>query len=352
MMVIGDWPFSHSELTAALRRYLQDQTLVVDGVLEEPLEFRSAAGVIRGLGVDVVRAGHAEHYSYIFKQPKQATVVGTQGAGWREIGLYRSLASHIPLTIPELVTGAPDGDWLIVEPYHSAVSAEAWTADNYRQAVINLARLHERFWALDQDLSFFPWLGRPLNAELEMYLLAAARALETIVAQGAPAVVARSIERLTSLARLISHGDVVAKVLLGAPQTLAHGDYWPGNISVDEDGNQIVYDWASSSIGPGTLDLVTLVYKSKWLLGANCLQEDELIELYRREIFVRTKYEWHDREWECHWAFSLMWRFVQQWFVALASNDPTFDEARQAEFAKVWLDPVVADCDRWLGKLQ
>ncbi|NIN93720.1 MAG: phosphotransferase, partial [Anaerolineae bacterium] len=47
-----------------------------------------------------------------------------------------------------------------------------------------------------------------------------------------------------------------------APNTLLHGDYWPGNIAVLGDQRQIVYDWQLAGVGPGVIDLLVFVNKS------------------------------------------------------------------------------------------
>lgn len=346
------WPFTASELTAALRRYLADPTLAVLEVREEPLRARRASGRLRGVGIDVERAGHQEHYSYVVKEPKSTTNIGLDGAGWREIGLYRSLAAQLPVAVPELVTGDAAGSWLMLEPHPSRVDLNSWTADNYRRAVVNLAHLHDRFWGLDEDLSVYPWLGRPLTSESEMHLLAAAKAMETIVLRGAPPIIAGSVARLAGLARLIAQGDFVAKLLQSTPQTLLHGDYWPGNISVDEDGQQVVYDWAMVSIGPGVLDLVVFINMIQLTRSSLPVAPSELIAIYRGELTARTRHHWTQREWDCLWDFAQMWRFVQQWFGRLSVwGDPPSDYSDEA-VERVWIEPILEAVGRWLSKLQ
>src|SRR3990172_11768401 len=101
------WPFTPAQLTAGLRRYLGDATVQLLEIREEPLKVARAVGLIRGLGVDLERAGHRESYSYLLKEPLRTTLHGLAGIGRREVGLYRTLATQIPFPVPELVIGDP-----------------------------------------------------------------------------------------------------------------------------------------------------------------------------------------------------------------------------------------------------
>jgi len=347
--VTSVWPFTTAELTAALRRYLAEASLRILKISEEPIETRQALGLIRGLGLDVERAGHEEHYSYLLKEP-QATRLGLAGAGRREVGLYRSLTSQLTLAVPELVASDSSGAWLVLEPYPTEVQPEYWTADHYRQAVVSLAKLHDRFWNLGEDLMVYPWLGRPLTAELNVYVMAAAQAMEIIVQRGTPTAITHSLRFATTLARLISEADIVARFLQSTPQTLLHGDYWPGNISIDEDGRQVVYDWQMVSVGPGVIDLLVLINNSQMLLSPLPVEPAELVELYRREIATHTGKTWSQVEWEFLWDFSMMWRFVQEWFSLLAR--PPKHNIHDYLLEQVWLEPLDRAVYRWMKHLQ
>ncbi|MBI3241427.1 MAG: aminoglycoside phosphotransferase family protein [Chloroflexi bacterium] len=343
------WPFTTAELTAALRRYLADASLRVLQISEEPIEVRHALGLIRGVGLDVVRADHEEHYSYILKEP-QATRLGLAGAGRREVGLYRSLTSQLTLTVPELVASDSNGAWLILEPYPTEVPPEHWTADHYRQAVIDLARLHDRFWNLGEDLQAYAWLGRPLTGDFAVYVMAAAQAMEIIIERGAPTAITDSLRFATTLARLISEAEIVSRFLQSATHTLLHGDYWPGNISIDEDGRHVVYDWQMVSVGPGVMDLLVLINNSRMLLPPLPVEPAELVELYRREIAARTGKTWTQVEWEFLWDFSMMWRFVQEWLSLLAQ--PTQQPIHNYLLEQIWLEPLDRAVYRWMKYLQ
>ncbi len=325
------FPFNQSELTAALRRYLDEADVDVLAYRVEELDARSSRGVIRGLGVDLTRANHQEHYSYILKEPHESIQ--------REIGLYRSLVSQLPFAIPQLVGANASNNWLLLEPYPTEVRAEDWTAEEYRRATINLARLHDRFWGLSEDLSVYPWLAHPLTRDFEACTMASARAMELIVARGSPALIAESLNVTTHIAHTLSHADEIARVLRTLPPTLLHGDYWPGNISIDEDGDQIVYDWQAVGLGPGILDLVALINYSVVWLSPLPVDPQELIRLYRDQLAAAGRAAWTDDEWQRLWNFAILWWFIQEGLIALTKplTDPQLERVNRN-----WIEPMIA----------
>jgi hypothetical protein len=274
------WPFTDIELTAGLRRYLADPKLRVVGVEEEPAPVLLASTPARGIGIEVERWNHREHYSYMLTQPNNIRY-GLPGGGRHEIGFHRSISLTLPIARPELVAADPRGSWLLLEPYPSLTPAAEWTANDYRQAVINLAGFHDQFWGLHEDLAVYPWVSFPLEKDFETVCRAAAAAVETMVHHGLPHSLCSSIERMSAVAQLLTQADHVAAVLQTAPQTLLHGDYWPGNIVIDEDANHLAYDWQAISVGPGILDLVNFVNKSRANFDTLPVDMTELIWLYR-----------------------------------------------------------------------
>jgi hypothetical protein len=325
------FPFNQSELTAALRRYLGESDVDVVSYTVERIAARPARGAIRGLGVDLIRADHHEHYSYILKEPHELA--------HREIGLYRALTSQLPFTIPQLVGADVANNWLLLEPYPTEVPAEAWTADHYRGAIINLARLHDRFWGLSEDLSVYPWLGHPLTRDFEACTMASARAMETIIARGSPALIAESLHITTHIAHALSHADEIAQTLRNLPPTLLHGDYWPGNISIDEDGDQFIYDWQAVSLGPGILDLAAFIGNSLVWFSPLPIDTQEMIHLYRQHLAAAGRAVWSDDEWQRLWNFAVLWRFLQEWLIALSTP---MTESQLDCANRVWVEPMIA----------
>jgi hypothetical protein len=344
-----DWPFTPLELTAGLRRYLADPTLRVLEVVEEPVEIRLPSTPTRGVGIDVERANHFEHYSYLLTQPKRVRL-GLPGWGRREVGFHRTITPPLPFALPELVTADSDGKWIMLEPYSPSIATSEWTANEYRQAVISLSHFHDRFWGLAEDLSVYPWVAFPLANDFETVCLAAAKAVETIVQNGCMPVLCGSLERMTAVARLITQADSIARVLQSAPQTLLHGNYWPGNISIDEDRRYVVYDWQSVGVGPGILDLLAFVLQSQRSLSPLPIEPTEMISLYRYALATVTGVRWTDEEWERLWDYAVMWRFLQEQLPELADPEVTGRKERDEQLETLWLDPMTTAADRWLEK--
>lgn len=344
------WPFPLSELTAGLRRHFGQPRLRVQRIWECPLDSKPGTGTLRGLSVEVDEGPESNPRlcEFVVKEPVGTTRAGLAGAGLREIGVYRALAALLPLGTPMLIAADPSGAWLILERVPSERSPEAWTPDDYRNAVTDLALLHDRFWGLEEDLSIYPWLGRPLNGDFEIHIRAAASAVERMVYQDAPSVITESVERLNALARLLGESERVAAPLRAAPQTLLHGDYWPGNIVVRPGGRRMVLDWQMAGIGPGVLDLAVFVQNSRWWYGELPGPPEGLIALYRAKLAAQSGRAWTDEEWALLWEHALMWRFLQEWLDLLAAMPRPLVEARAELLEAVWLRPVMEAIERRL----
>ena len=349
------WPFPVSELTAGLRRRLQHPGLRVLEMWQEPMPGRSGIGTLRGLGVEVQwqlpgpRADqNRQRMSFVVKEPVGATRAGLAGVGLREVGLYKSLAGQLPLATPGLIAADPAGGWLVMERLPPGRPTEAWTAADYRAAAAALARLHDRFWGLEEDLSYYPWLGRPLTADFAIHLQAAQAATERIVQQSAPSILAAQPTRLKALRHMLAHAEQVIEPLRHAPQTLLHGDYWPGNLSILPDGRIAAFDWQLSGLGPGVIDLLVLINNGRWWAGDLPVQPGDLVTDYRAALAAAPGYEWPDDQWKLLWDHALMWRFMQEWLDLLAAMPAALVEARAPLLDEIWVRPVTEAIERRL----
>lgn len=345
------WPFSFSDLTAGLRKVRRDPSLLVQDVRPMTIPFqRPAIGRVRGLEVDFRSRQGDDSVALVVKEPVGSTRLGLAGVGRREVGVYRHLAPQLPMRMPGFVAGSPLGDWLLLEAIGFGPASSRWSPDIYRQALDELIQLHDRFWGLGEDLTNFPWLGRPLEGDFEIHLVAANHALDTIVRQGAPASLAGSEARLALLRRLTEEAEAIAAPLRRQRATLLHGDYWPGNIALDRDRRLIVYDWQLTAIGPPILDLLTFVKKTEWWFPHAPLSARQMVTHYRAGLAGLGDQQWSDAEWETLWDHALLWRFLQEWLDLLAAIPESLLAASVDQLETVWLEPVAAALERTLSR--
>jgi len=345
------WPFSRADLTAGLRRSLRDLTLQVSEV--QPMAIssrRPSIGALRGLQVKY-RGNQGEgSCRLVVKEPRGTTRTGLAGAGRREVGVYQFLSGQLPLILPALITASPTGDWLLLEAVPPARDASRWQRRDYMKAIEALVALHDRFWALGEDLNAFTWLSRPITKDFEVHVTAGTHAVETILYRGEPASLAKAPEKMQVLKSLTDKAELIIAPLRKEASTLLHGDYWPGNISVMKDGSQIVYDWQLTAIGPAILDLLVFIKKSVWWFDSLPIDEQEIIEYYRKLMERRIGVTWSDEDWERLWEHALMWRFIQEWLDLLAASPDPVLLSRAEQLEKVWLKPVLAAVEKRLGE--
>ena len=331
------WPFSKADLAAGLRRFFNDPTIWVSEV--EPLSpshVRPSIGRVRAAAIQYKGEIAKGSCRLIVKEPRGTTRTGLAGAGRREVGVYRHLASEIPVKFPKLIGASEAGDWMILEELKPIRPPEDWEAADYEYSISALVGLHDRFWGLAEDLAAFPWLSRPLDSDFEIHVTAAANSLERIVDQGR---LANWPDRVHTLAHLILNADKVIEPLMHQPFTLLHGDYWPGNISIREDG-QFVFDWQMAAVGPAILDVVTFILKSEWWFGELPSDRNRIIKAYRRELKELSAFGWEQETWDLLWDHALMWRFLQEWMDLLAASPTTLLQTRSELLERIWFEPL------------
>lgn len=346
------WPFSGANLAAGLRRYVGDASLRVESVSRVRMAHRRPAiGRLDSILVEYRGEKGRGSCELVVKEPHGTTRTGLAGAGRREIGVYRSLAPQLPVRTPELVEASSSGDWLLLEALDPVREAANWTSADYHEAITGLARIHDRFWNLGEDLEAFAWLGRPLTADYEIHVRAAEYAIERMVHVGQPEPLAGAPERMKTFSRVTAEASKVVEPLRGESFTLLHGDYWPGNIAVINDGVQVVYDWQLASVGPAVMDLLVFATKTAWWFRDPPVALEDLVAHYREELRVRTGLIYEEEKWRKLWDHALMWRFLQEWIDLLAATPNPLLLTRADELDEIWLDPVREALDRQFGPL-
>jgi hypothetical protein len=357
------WPFTNAQLTAGLRRYFTDSSLQIMSISELPLPRPAnslAPSDVRGARIEYVAGsmlggeyrGRKMSVDCVVKEPGGKLRVGLAGNGLRELGVYRSLASQLPVQTPALIAADNAGSWLVLESILPELELSAWTAADYERAIRALAAIHERFWGLSDDLAVYPWLARPLHTDFEVYVLSAVGAMEKMVVDNRPALITSSLEVLTGLGQMLTQVEVLAERLRAAPATLLHGDFHPGNVYLQDEDEAVVFDWQLAGVGPGVLDLVTFVNACRWeRAGAQAelpISPETLLELYRAEISTRVGVSWSEAEWAALLDHALMWCFAQDLLSWVANLPPQDFPRYEARFRDIWLRPVLDAANRRL----
>lgn len=357
------WPFTNAQLTAGLRRYFGDSSLQITAIHEQPLP-RSANSLapsdVRGARIEYVAGsmlggqyrGRALTLDCVVKEPGGKLRVGLAGNGLREAGVYRSLASQLPVQTPALIAADSAGSWMVLESVLPEREPAAWSAADYERAIRTLAAIHERFWGLSDDLAVYPWLARPLTTDFEVYVLSAVGAMEKMVVDNRPALITGSLEVLTGLGQMLTQVELLAERLRAAPATLLHGNFHPDNVYLQENDETVVCDWQLAGVGPGVLDLITFVNACRWdRAGAQAelpLPAEALLELYRAEMRIRVGTAWSDNEWAELLDHALMWCFTQDMLNWVANLPPDDFPRYEDRFRDIWLRPVLEAANRRL----
>lgn len=348
-----DWPFSRSELTAGLRRFLASSSLRVRDIQPMPLPNHivasgSAGTTLRAMSVIVQIDGEEQTLALLLKEPP-VTARGRvlAAVGQREYGVYRKIAPLLPVLVPGFIAGDEDDGWIVLEAVSGLRPPGEWTADDYREAILNVAAMHERFWGAGEALTAFPWLARPLDADLDATISGVREAVRRLTMNNkrVPALAdERHLNLFVRLSRLVF---AVVLPLQEEEQTLVHGDYWPGNIARPIDGRQMVFDWQRAGIAPAILDLVGFVQSTRMSLEP-AMPVDKMIQLYRdthRKAFGR---DWENDRFDQIWDHALIWLFMVNWLGRLATMKADDYERIRERFTAVWLEPVLAAVERRL----
>ena len=336
-----NWAFNRSELMAGLRQFTNDQTLNILDITALNIPYqRPGRGRIRGFKAACESSQGQVSFDMVVKESQGVTRAGTVSAGWREVSLYRNLVDQFPIDVPELVSADPSGDWLVLNLVPGYKSPEKWGEAEYIMAIDQLARLHDRFWGLAEDLSTYNFLARPLDADLEIYLQAAQNGLQRLQDRSSTSIFSQDSELIRNLEVLVKNIPHIASTLRSQPATLLHGDYWPGNLIVYPPENLYVIDWQLAAIGPAVLDLQSFLQSSLWFFEEIPIDVNRLTDRYREKLKQSIGWSWSAESWSKAMDYALLWIFISEWSDLLAVIPNSLVLTRQELLKRIWLEPI------------
>lgn len=335
------WPFSPAELTAGLRRHTGDHSLKITGLQDITIpQWRPAVGHIRGVRATCERTAGEQYFDLVVKEPLGSSRAGIAGAGLREVSVYRTLASHLPVRIPQLVASHPKGDWLVLSQTPSGRPPERWQAADYLLATEQLVALHDRFWGLGEDLATYTWLTRPLDSNFDIHVQSLDASLDKLSSTNPANKLTKDDSFEVMLKQIISQAHTIKVNLEQIPFTLLHGDFWPGNMQIHPDGSLVIYDWADAAIGPAIFDILAFTQSIQWWFDPLPISSEEIIAHYRSRLSQTNGFTWEEDAWEAQWEFTLLWTFATGWAARLVNMPNAVLDARLPQLESMLLKPV------------
>ncbi|MFP4322718.1 MAG: hypothetical protein ACLFTK_09715 [Anaerolineales bacterium] len=351
-MTFAAYPFGHAALLAGLRRYLGASTLRLVDIHPLPPApvMLGQYGDVRPeetqqrLRVTIDLDGHGTHHDLgvmLYQAPSEAIA--------REIGCYQVLDNLVlPVILPGFIAGDDLEGWLVLEDLEDLRAPDDWTVDDYREAVDNLALLHDRFWGLEEDLDNFIWLAQPLARDYAAVVERVGTAHDALATLPHFASLAQ-MHPSGLFATLVTALDDIAAPLRTAPQSLVHNVYWPGTIARPLDGRQMITHWREAAIGPPMLDLINFYQTTLGHLKPSLPLEAALAR-YRVQLGQRQRGSvWSDTAWALQWDHALLWNLAVEWLPRLPHLSAEAYTRLHDRLARLWYTPAQSALKRRLG---
>lgn len=348
-MHLDKYPFGVAALLGGLRQYLGAPSLRLVDIQELPMPTVLPGKDRDGVDQTVLRPFSAE-VDLDGQQHTLGLMLYENAPRWavrREHGLYRFLGYHLPILVPGFIAADPDKGWIVLEVLDDLRHPEKWDVDDYREAVDNLAMLHDRYWGLEEDLDTFDWLWRPLDRDYAALCVAIETAVQKLAAQ--PLAELSSPRYQTAFQALLENLGQIVAPLRSEVLTLAHGQYWAGTVARPLAGRQIVTYWRHAAIAPAILDVVNFhQYTLAHLKPA--LPLEAAIARYRVQLSERQgKRLWSDADWDRLWNHALLFNFAAYWLERLANFAPELYTAAHKRVESVWLTPTLNALEKYLN---
>jgi len=188
--------------------------------------------------------------------------------------VYRELAPHLPLDVPRVYY--TEESLCILEALPPSKPVTAWSEQDERLVLGDLARMHARFWR-SSKLDDYTWLTR-LQDELNARLDKAERGLQLLRQVGGwPGLITPHV--LGVMEALLADRARLLAPLADLPSTLIHCDTWQPNWALLDD-RRVLLDWQSAARGPAVWDVVYFLEMSGEGGGSLPLGEAQALNAY------------------------------------------------------------------------
>ncbi|MEO8287897.1 MAG: aminoglycoside phosphotransferase family protein [Chloroflexota bacterium] len=346
-------PFSQEALQDALQRHLSSPSLSVGDVVPSRMGGGASGSPVYRLDVQY-DSGHSafvgdSKLSVVLKRGTQRAGAHLAGAARREASFYSTLASQLPVHTPRLlmtaddITGEPtmplvvgassgiakgweqrtgDRDWVLMEalPQEGMWPRAFWTAEHYRAALSALAEMHAKWWEHPPSTKDYPWVWMPTGAHTQA-LLEDARAAMLEIESAPWREKFFSVDELRAWRDVLDDPACLLDILSGIPQTLIHGDYWPGNIAMKPDG-PAVFDWQQVGVGPAAYDLACFHSSSRWWFGRLPISLVEMRNHYLACLNEHLGYRVDRYIFDMGMDAARAWRFAVLWPTTIVEQRP------------------------------
>ena len=165
--------------------------------------------------------------------------------------LIQLLTPSLPASLPTVLALGPERGWLLLDTIPGEKLRAGRDEAKMAEALRVLARLQQEWTSRTDELLSIGCPDRrlaTLDGELERLL--ARPEVRGDLGDG-------EITKLKAFAREIPERRV-ALAACGVPETIVHGDFDPGNVSVDGDG-LVLFDWTDGCVGHPFVDLATFL---------------------------------------------------------------------------------------------
>lgn len=351
-------PFSVEALQGAISRYLSRPTLSVEEVIPEKLDGGVSGSPVFRLTVNYQYSSDPtadaptaptsnDVLKLVLKRGTRHTGAILAGSARREASFYRSLAAQLPVRTPRMlltaddIVGEPtaplvvdaspsmaqtwdntgfDNDWVLMEALPSDVvwPQSSWTVEHYQAALTALADLHARWWDCPPNAAEYPWVWTPTGRHTDDLICEAREAL-LLIGQEPWGEQFFPPERLQAWLRVLDNPACLLDTLTSMPQTLIHGDYWPGNIAMRQDG-PAVFDWQLVGVGPAPYDLACFHSSSRWWFGRLPLSLTEMRSRYLARLNERLGHSVDRYIFDAGMDAARAWRFAVLWPTVIWEN--------------------------------